>query len=59
MADPGHRLRRRVVRDVEGMPCACTPDQLCLFHYDQLDPGRQTTARRQAGVHDLYVDRRR
>jgi hypothetical protein len=50
--------RRRVVRDIEGTPCRCTPDQPCLFHYDQLDPGRQAAARRQAGVHEIYVDRR-
>jgi len=50
--------RRRVVRDVEVASCACTPDQPCLFHYDALDPGRQAAARRQAGVREIYVDRR-
>ena len=55
MADPDRRFRRRVVREVEGMPYQCTPDQLCLFHYDALDPGRQAAARRQAGIHELYV----
>lgn len=51
--------RRRVVREIEGTPCTCTPDQLCLFHYDGLDPGRRAAARRQAGVRELYVGPRR
>lgn len=59
MADPARRFRRRVVREVEGTPCRCTADQLCLFHYDQLDPGRQAAARRQAGVHEPYLGARR
>jgi hypothetical protein len=55
MTYTSNRLRRRVVQETEDLPCQCTPDQLCLFHYDQLDPGRQAAARRQAGVHELYV----
>lgn len=51
--------RRRVVREVEGAPCRCTPEQMCLFHYDQLDPGHQATARRRVGVRELYVGPRR
>jgi hypothetical protein len=58
MADPARRLRRRVFREVEGTPCACTPDRLCLFHYGQLDPGRQILVRRQAGIHKRDADRR-
>jgi hypothetical protein len=55
MADPVRRPRRRVVREVEATRCVCTPDRLCLFHYGQLDPGRRTAARRQAGVHRQVV----
>jgi len=49
------RLRRRI--DVDAL-CACTADQLCLFHYAELDPGRQPRARKRAGVHEPYLDRR-
>ena len=38
--------------------CACTADQLCLFHYSELDPGRQAQARRQAGIREPYSSRR-
>jgi hypothetical protein len=50
---------RRIGREVEVTGCACTPERLCLFHYDQLDPGRQTAARRRAGVHEAYLGSRR
>jgi hypothetical protein len=52
---PKHR-RGRVV---EGAPCACAPDRMCLFCYDRLDPGRQTRERRRAGVHEQYLGPRR
>lgn len=58
-SDQDRVRRRRIVREVEGTPCTCTPDQLCLFHYDQLDPGRQAAARRQTGVHEPYLGARR
>jgi hypothetical protein len=54
------RPRRRVGRAPEVASCACTPDRLCLWHYSQLDPGRQARDRRQADVHEQYLgDRRR
>jgi hypothetical protein len=31
---------------------------MCLFHYHQLDGGRRAHQRRQAGVHEPYIDRR-
>jgi hypothetical protein len=50
--------RRGRAPEVAG--CACTQAAMCLFHYDQLDPGRQTRERRQAGVSEQYLgDRRR
>jgi hypothetical protein len=53
MTEP--RLRRRVGREVDVTTYACTPDRMCLFHYGQLDPGRQTRERHQAGVHEPYL----
>jgi hypothetical protein len=57
--DSTRRLRDRTARDVEVTACACAPDQPCLFHYDQLDPGRQAAARRRAGIHEPYLGARR
>jgi hypothetical protein len=37
------------------MPCQCTPDQLCLFHYHALDPGRQAAAAARLASTSLYV----
>jgi hypothetical protein len=52
--------RRRPPDRVQAVgSCACTSDRLCLFHYDQLHPGRQAAARRQAGVHEPYLGPRR
>lgn len=48
--------RRRLGRVVEGATCVCDRDgRTCLWHYDELDPGRQAAARRRAGVHELYI----
>jgi hypothetical protein len=38
--------------------CACG-EAMCLYHYSQLDPGRQARERRRAGVHEPYVGRGR
>jgi hypothetical protein len=52
--------RRRAGRVRVSDRCACAPDgQLCLWHYDQLDPSRRAGARRQAGVHEPYLGPRR
>jgi hypothetical protein len=52
--------RRRTGRTPEVAVCACSPNgQLCLFHYSELNPGRQAAARRQAGVHEQYLGPRR
>jgi hypothetical protein len=60
MAMDEPRRRREPSRVVVVADCACTPSAPCLFHYDQLDPGRRTAARRQAGVSEQYLgDRRR
>jgi hypothetical protein len=55
-----HRVRRpHNGQPVPASPCVCTPDRLCLFHYDRLDPGRQARERERAGMHEPYIRTRR
>jgi hypothetical protein len=51
---PRQRTRRHV--QAAGEPCACSANALCLCHYAELPPSQRARARRQAGVHELYVD---
>jgi hypothetical protein len=57
--DQTQTRRRRLGRVVEGATCACDRDRMCLWHYDELDPGRQTRERARTDVREPYIGGRR